>query len=56
MNGNGYNAATKPSAAPFTTAQRQRLEAITFARELRGQNAPLHEWLDMAAYIETGEH
>lgn len=54
MNGNGYNAATKPSSAFFTKEQRARLEALTVARELRGSNAPNHQWLELAVYIIEG--
>lgn len=55
MNGNGYDAATKPSAQFFTKEQRQRLEAVTVTLQLRGKQAPIHEVLRIARYIVDGK-
>lgn len=52
------NDPTRPSTVAFTTPQRQRLEAVTFARRLlmdRGTLAPLHSMLELADYIVTGD-
>ena len=53
-NGNGYGASTKPSAQFFSKEQRQRLEAVTYARDLLGTGRPHFEWLELADYITTG--
>lgn len=52
--GRGYDGPVTPVVEPFTKEQRQRLEGVTFARKLRGQGAPLNEWLSLADYIVTG--
>lgn len=52
--GNGYDSELKGSVQPFTKEQRQRLEAVTFARKLRGREQPVNEWLSLADYIVTG--
>lgn len=58
--GNGYDGAVTPVIAPFTTEQRQRLEAVTFARKLTQNNQLGHHptveiWLKLADYIVTGD-
>lgn len=55
--GTGYDSATTPSVAPFTKEQRQRLEAVTFARKLINMNGPdwVRSWIDLADYIVTGD-
>lgn len=60
MASRGYDGATTPVVEPLTTAQRQRLEAVTFARKLVGQTHNVERqhvnlWLDIAEYIITGE-
>lgn len=52
--GNGYNSETKGSVQPFTVVQRQRLEAVTFARALKSSGGTVNEWLSIADFIVTG--
>lgn len=55
----GYNGATEPVVEPLTKEQRQRLEALTFARKLVGTNnalnQPVRDWLRIARYIVEGK-
>lgn len=58
--GRGYDGAITPVVEPFTKEQRQRLEAITFARKLVGANhnpndQPVGSWLRVAEYIVSGQ-
>ena len=55
--GGGYEASTTPSVQFFTKEQRQRLEALTFARKLLGNCTAdvVHDWVYLAKYIEKGE-
>jgi hypothetical protein len=56
----GYDGQTTGAVEPFTKEQRQRLEALTFARkltnhkELEGREPMLREWLQVADYIVRG--
>lgn len=57
--GNGYDKAVTPSVQAFTKEQRQRLEALTFARKLVGhthdpKTQPVNDWVYLARYIEKG--
>lgn len=57
--GRGYDGAVTPVVEPFTKEQRQRLEALTFARKLVGSNhdplrQPVGDWVYLAKYIEKG--
>lgn len=55
----GYDGQTTGVTEPFTKEQRQRLEALTFARRLVGymndaRTQPVDDWMRLAQYIETG--
>jgi len=57
--GRGYDGAVTPVVEPFTKEQRQRLEAVTFARKLVGathdpNTQPVGAWLRIAEYIVVG--
>lgn len=57
--GRGYDGAVTPVVEPFTKEQRQRLEALTFARKLVGathdpNNQPVEDWMRIAEYIVSG--
>lgn len=52
--GNGYSSDTKGSVQPFTKEQRQRLEAVTFARALKSNGGTVNDWLSLADFIATG--
>jgi hypothetical protein len=50
MRGQGYEAEQRVSVGPFTTAQRQRLEALTAARALK-PGADVSDLLRLADWI-----
>lgn len=56
----GYDGNVTGAVSHFTNDQRQRLEAVTFARkltkgkELEGREPTLAEWLRIADYIVRG--
>lgn len=60
MASRGYDGAVTPVVEPFTKEQRQRLEALTFARKLVGvkhspvDEQPINDWLKLADYIYKG--
>lgn len=60
MASRGYDGSTTPVVEPFTREQRQRLEALTFARKLVGvvhndaASQPIHLWLRLAEFIIDG--
>lgn len=51
MDGRYYDPIKRLSVAPFTSPQRQRLEALTAAVGLLGAGRPLVELLRAARYI-----
>lgn len=56
---NRYGGAVEPAVTPLSKEQRQRLEAITFARMLVGSTSnpnaqPVSDWLRIAQYISRG--
>lgn len=58
--GGGYDGAITPVTGPLTIRQRQRLEALTFARKLCEASrtrieTTVPDWVYLAKYIDQGE-